>query len=242
MSVEDVIKEALLGGRTLLNEVESKDIIRLSGIPTVETRLARSKTEAVRLAQTLGLPVVLKVASPDISHKSDAGGVVVGLQTLTQVRNAYDSIMSSVSSSVPDASILGVSVQKMVNPGIEVIIGATKDPQFGHVVVFGLGGVFVEILGDISMRLVPLTTRDAREMIREIKSLPLLEGYRQYAACDLDGLEMALLNLSRFLEQHSEIKVLDLKPVICYPQVLVAVDARLFLEDLSSDLHKTLEE
>ena len=230
MTTTDVLQKARQDGRTLLNEVESKDLIRESGIPVVETRLARSKAEAARIAQEVGFPVVLKIVSPDVTHKSDVGGVKVGLNSLGQVRSAYDSIISSTKAAVSSAAILGVSVQKMADPGVEVIIGATKDPQFGHVVMFGLGGVLVELLRDVSMRLVPLAPRDAREMIREIKSLPMLQGFRQYPACDLDSLEAAILNLSKFLEKHPQVKELDLNPVLCYPKGLLAVDARIVLE------------
>ncbi len=236
MTTTDVLQKARLDGRTLLTEVESKELIRESGIPVVETRLARSKSEAARMAQEMGLPSVLKIISPDVVHKSDVGGVKVGLESVSQVKTAYDSILSSTRAAVPSASILGVSVQKMAQPGVEVIIGATKDPQFGQVILFGLGGVLVEILKDVSMRLVPLTGRDARMMIREIKSLPLLQGYRQYPPCDLDSLEKAILNLSQFLEKYPDIKELDLNPVLCYPEGLVAVDARVVLDEPSPTL------
>jgi len=236
MTTTDVLQKARLDGRILLTEVESKELIRESGIPVVETRLARSKAEAARMAQDMGFPVVLKIVSPDVIHKSDVGGVKIGLESVGQVRAAYDSILSSTLEAVPSASILGVSVQKMARPGVEVIIGATKDPQFGHVILFGLGGVLVELLRDVSMRLVPLTARDARVMIREIKSLPLLQGYRQYPPCDLDSLEEAILNLSQFLEKHPDIKELDLNPVLCYPQGLVAVDARVVMDEPSATL------
>ena len=236
MTTTDVLQKARLDGRTLLTEVESKELIRESGISVIETRLARSKAEAVRMAQEMGLPAVLKIVSPDVIHKSDVGGVKIGLESVGQVRTAYDSILSSTLEAVPSASILGVSVQKMALPGVEVIIGATKDPQFGHVILFGLGGVLVELLRDVSMRLVPLTARDARVMIREIKSLPLLQGYRQYPPCDLDSLEEAILNLSQFLEKHPDIKELDLNPVLCYPKGLVAVDARVVLDEPSPTL------
>ena len=233
MATTDVLQKARLDGRTLLTEVESKELIRESGIPVVESRLAGSKAEAVRIAEEMGLPAVLKIISPDVVHKSDVGGVKVGLENVRQVRTAYDSILSSTQAAVPSASILGMSVQKMAEPGVEVIIGATKDPQFGHVIMFGLGGVLVELLKDVSMRLVPLTAKDARVMVREIKSLPLLQGYRQYPPCDLDRLEEAILNLSQFLEEHPDIKELDLNPVLCYPHGLVAVDARVVLDEPS---------
>ena len=215
----------------MLTEVESKEFIQETGIPIVETRLARSKSQAVSIAQEMGLPVVLKIVSPDVVHKSDVGGVKTSLGSLGQVRSAYDSILSSTRAAVPSASIQGVSVQKMADPGVEVIIGATKDPQFGHVIMFGLGGILVELLRDVSIRHVPLTARDARQMIRDIKSLPMLQGFRQYPPCDLEKLEEAILNLSQFLEKHPEIKELDLNPILCYPKGLVAVDARVILEE-----------
>ena len=231
MTVADVINKARQDGRTLLTEVESKELLGESGIPVMDTQLASTKAEATDLAQKIGLPVVLKIVSPEVTHKSDVGGVKVGLDSASEVESAYDSILASTKEAAPSANILGVSVQKMADPGVEIIIGANKDPQFGHVILFGLGGVLVEILKDVSLRLVPLTPRDAREMVREIKSLPLLQGYRNYPACSLESIEQALLNLSSFLEQHEEVRELDLNPVFCYADGLVAVDARVVLED-----------
>ena len=233
MTTAGIVEAARRAGRTLLSEVESKQLLEEAGIPVVTTRLATSREEAVRIAEEIGLPGVLKVVSPDVTHKSDVGGVKVGLETAEQVSSAYDSIMSSTRAAAPTASIEGVSVQSMAEPGVEVIVGATRDPQFGHVVMFGLGGVLVEMLRDVSMRLVPVEQRDARAMIREIKGLPLLQGYRQYPPCDLDSLEEVILGLSRFLEEHPEVRELDLNPVLCYPKGLVAVDARVVLEEPS---------
>ncbi|SVC45896.1 uncharacterized protein METZ01_LOCUS298750 [marine metagenome] len=233
MSASSVLENARKNGRTLLTEVESKELIKESGIPVSDTYLATSRAQATRIAQEIGLPVVLKIVSAEITHKSDIGGVKVGLESLKQVRDAYDSIIASAKQAAPNSSVLGVSVQRMENPGVEVIIGASKDPQFGHVIMFGLGGVLVEILKDVSLRLVPLTPRDAKQMILEIKSLPMLQGYRNYPACDLDKLEQAILNLSAFLENHPEVKELDLNPLLCYPDGLIAVDARVVLEEVS---------
>jgi acyl-CoA synthetase (NDP forming) len=233
MTTAGIVEAARRAGRTLLSEVESKQLLEEAGIPVVTTRLATSREESVRIAEEIGLPGVLKVVSPDVTHKSDVGGVKVGLETADQVSSAYDSIMSSTRAAAPTASIEGVSVQSMAEPGVEVIVGATRDPQFGHVVMFGLGGVLVEMLRDVSMRLVPVEQRDARAMIREIKGLPLLQGYRQYPPCDLDSLEEVILGLSRFLEEHPEVRELDLNPILCYPKGLVAVDARVVLEEPS---------
>ena len=231
MSTTDIVEMALLQGRTILTEVESKEVVKECGINVIETQLAASRTEAVQVASAMGFPVVLKIVSPEIVHKSDQGGVKINLSTVEQVASAYDSIITSAKTNVPNATILGVAVQKMAEPGIEVIIGSTKDSQFGHVVMFGLGGVMVEILRDVSLRLVPLTAKDAFEMVREIKSLPILQGYRQFPPSDIESIEDTILKLSGFLEIHPEIKELDLNPVICYPDGLVAVDARVILEN-----------
>ena len=217
--------------RKLLTEVESKQLLSQAGINVVETRLAISREEAISLSRQLGLPAVLKIASSDVTHKSDAGGVKLGLATTRQVGKAYDDILASVKQHYPEASIQGVSVQKMARPGIEVIIGMSKDAQFGPVIMFGLGGILVEILKDVAFRIVPLTRRDAAEMIREIKGYPLLEGYRGQEPADLVKLEELILKISDFVEQHPEIEELDLNPVFAYRDGAVAVDARIVLED-----------
>jgi acyl-CoA synthetase (NDP forming) len=153
----------------VLTEIESKEVLNSVGIETVETRLAASKEEAITLSRWIGYPLVMKIASPDISHKSDAGGVRIGFKNETEVAGAYDEIMSSIHKNCPDAKIDGVSVQQMARPGTEIIVGMFKDLQFGPVLMFGLGGVLVEVLKDVCFRVVPLAPRDAREMIKEIK-------------------------------------------------------------------------
>ena len=214
----------------LLTEVESKELLARAGIPVVETQLARSKREAISLSKQMGFPVVLKVASTDVVHKSDAGGVRLGLANATQVGKAYSEIMSSVRQKYPQAMIEGVSVQAMAPPGIEVIVGMSKDPQFGPVLMFGLGGVLVEILKDVSFRIVPVARTDAREMIREIKGYPMLEGYRGQGPASVSALEELILELSQFVEQNPQIKELDLNPVFAYEDKAVAADARIVLE------------
>ncbi|GBD10738.1 hypothetical protein HRbin23_00383 [bacterium HR23] len=230
MSTQGLLDTLRREGRTILTEVEAKEFLAPTGIPIVPTRLARSQREAVRIARELGWPVVLKVVSPDIVHKSDIGGVKVGLTSASAVARAYREIMQAVRTHAPQARLHGVSVQKMAPPGREVIIGAGKDPQFGHYVMFGLGGIFVEVLKDVAFRLVPLTPRDARQMIREIRGFPLLEGQRGQPPADLTALEQALLGLSAFLEAHPEVQEVDLNPVFAYPQGCVAVDVRVVVE------------
>ena len=168
MNKKKIINNARKQGRTLLTEIESKELLQGAGISIVETKLARSMKEAIALSKEMGFPVVLKIASADVTHKSDVGGVKTGLQNAAQVSKAYQEIISSVKQRQPEAAIGGVAVQKMARPGVEVIIGMSKDAQFGPVLMFGLGGILVEVLKDVSFRIVPLTRRDAREMIGEI--------------------------------------------------------------------------
>jgi acyl-CoA synthetase (NDP forming) len=155
----------------------------------------------------------------------------LGLRTARQVAKAYDDILAAIKQRYPEAVVQGVSVQKMARPGVEVIIGMSKDAQFGPVLMFGLGGVLVEILKDVSFRIVPLTRRDAREMVREIKGYPLLEGYRGQEPADVSYLEELLLKVSRFVEATPEIRELDINPLFAYRDGAVAVDARVILEE-----------
>lgn len=214
-----------------LNEVESKMILSKAGVPVVETKLARNMKEAILLSKEMGFPVVLKIVSPDVIHKSDAGGVKLGLKSSTQVRKAYTEIMSSIKTGFPKARIDGVSVQRTARQGVEVIIGMTKDPQFGPVVMFGLGGIFVEVLKDVSFRVVPVTRRDATEMIREIRGYPLLRGYRGQEPAHIAYLEELVVRVSEFVERNLEIEELDLNPIFAYKDGAVAVDARIVLKN-----------
>jgi acyl-CoA synthetase (NDP forming) len=227
---QQIISTARDEARTILTEIEAKELLREAGIDVVDTRLAMSKEEAASISRQLGFPVVLKIVSPDVAHKSDAGGVRLGLKTLKQVDRAYDDILAAIKQEHPEAVIHGVSVQKMAHPGVEVIIGMSKDAQFGPVLMFGLGGILVEILKDVSFRIVPLTRRDAREMIREIKGYPLLEGYRGQQPVDVSYLEELLLRISRFVEENPDIKELDINPILAYSDGAIAVDARVVLE------------
>lgn len=228
---KQIIDEARSEGRTVLSEVEAKQLIKQAGISVVDTKLATSKEEAISASRKFGFPVALKIASPDIVHKSDAGGVKLGLETAKDVGKAYEDILQAVSQKHPQARIQGVAVQKMARPGVEVIIGMSKDDQFGPVLMFGLGGILVEVLKDVSFRIVPLAKRDAAEMIREIKGYPLLEGYRGQEAVDVSHLEELLLKVSDFVEQNPEVKELDLNPIFAYSDGAVAVDARVVLEE-----------
>jgi len=226
-----IIEQARNEGRSILTEIESKELLGQSGINVNDTRLAISPAEAVSLGRQLGFPVVLKIASPDIIHKTDSGGIRPGLETPEQVEQAYNEIIKAAGQKHPGARIHGVSVQQMAAPGVEVIIGMSKDPQFGPVLMFGLGGVWVEILEDISLRVIPVTRRDVREMIKEIKGYRMLTGYRGQPPVDEAKLEDMLLAVADFVTQSPIVKELDLNPVIAYNDGAIAVDARVLLED-----------
>jgi acyl-CoA synthetase (NDP forming) len=230
MTKTEILKQARKENRTQLTEIESKQLIKEAGIPVVEAKLAQTKTEAISLSKKMGFPVVLKIVSPDVIHKSDSGGVELGLASVAQVGKAYSKILSAIKKHYPKAKIQGVSVQKMARPGVEVIIGMTKDAQFGPVLMFGLGGILVEVLKDVAFRIVPLTKRDAHEMIKDIKGYPVLEGYRGQEPADVAFLEDLILKVSDFVDKNPEIKELDLNPVFAYKDRAVAVDARVILE------------
>ncbi len=215
----------------VLNEVESKAMLKAAGIPVVETRFAKTKVEAVAISKEIGFPVALKIMSPNVVHKSDSGGVKLGVETGAGVEKAITEMRSSVKAAQPDAKIEGVSVQAMARKGVEVIIGMSKDPQFGPVLMFGLGGVLVELLKDVSFRIVPVRKVDAAEMIREIKGFPMLQGFRGSEPADLDALEDLIVKVSDFVEKNPQVKELDLNPVFAYGDGAVAVDARVVVED-----------
>ncbi len=229
MAKAGIIDKARSERRNVLTEIEAKELLKQAGISVVDTKLATTREEAITISQQLGFPIVLKIVSSDVVHKSDAGGVKLGLKTAKQVGKAYDDILRAIRQKYPEAKIQGVSVQKMARLGVEVIIGMSKDAQFGPVLMFGLGGVLVEVLKDVSFRIVPLAKRDAREMIREIKGYPLLEGYRGQEPVDVANLEELILKVSSFAEQHPEVEELDLNPIFAYSDGAVAVDARVIL-------------
>jgi acyl-CoA synthetase (NDP forming) len=215
----------------LLNEVEAKSMLKKAGVEVTETRLAASKEEALALSRKLGFPVVLKIVSPDVVHKSDSGGVKLNLKSAEEVAQAYDDILKAVKKAYPEAKILGVSVQSMARPGVETIIGVSKDKQFGPVIMFGLGGVWVEVLKDVSFRLAPISAYDATEMIREIKGYKLLTGFRGQPAVKIPELEKMLLAVSDFISANPNINELDLNPVFASADGAVAVDARIVTAD-----------
>ena len=226
----EIAARARAEGRLILTEEESKAILSEQGIRTTSPTLATSADQAATAAQGIGFPVVMKVASRDITHKSDVGGVRLGLSGADEARAAYVEIVASAKAAEPAASIDGVTVQPQApGGGVEVIIGMTRDHQFGPVVMFGLGGIAVEVLEDVAFRIAPLTGRDARAIIREIKGFPLLTGHRSTRPVDLEALAGVIETVSAFVDATPQLAEMDLNPVLAYSDGAIAVDARMVL-------------
>jgi acetyl-CoA synthetase (ADP-forming) len=226
----NVFTQARKEGRNYLLEPEAKMVCMEYSIPVTRFKVALTREEAVEFADQIGYPIVLKIVSPDIIHKTDVGAVILNLKNAGQVEEAYDKILENVKNHKPDAKIIGVLVQEMAPSSTEVIVGAIKDPQFGPALMFGLGGIFVEVLKDVTFRIAPITESDAREMITEVKGYPILKGYRGQPPVDTDVIVEILLNTSRLVMDHMEIKELDLNPIMVYEKGAKTVDARVILE------------
>jgi len=229
--IDDIIARARTENRTYLLEHESKTIIQTYKLPVTQFKIAETEDEAVKAADTIGYPVVLKILSPDVIHKSDVGGVIVNVKDADAVREGYQSIISNVKKHVGKARIRGIFVEEFAPAGVEVIIGAIKDPQFGPALMFGLGGIFVEVLKDVSFRVAPITKYDAQEMLQEIKGYPILTGVRGQEPRDTGALVDILLKVSKLVIDYPAINQLDLNPVFSYSKGAKCVDARIILEE-----------
>ncbi len=220
-------------GRLALNEVEARQIVAAYGLPLPKSQLALNVEQAVQWAEEIGHPVVMKIISPDILHKSDIGGVQVGLRNEKEVRMAYEEILNRAYRYMPDADVWGVAVQEMVKVGKEVIVGVTKDPTFGHLMMFGLGGIYVEVLKDVVFRVAPLTRTEAEEMVRGIRSFPLLAGARGEEPSDVNAIVDCILRVSQMVTDFAQIVELDINPLFAYEdgQGAMAVDARIVISD-----------
>jgi len=225
-----IISQAKKEGRRALLEPEAKMVCMDYGIPVTKFKVAENEDQAAQYANEIGYPVVLKIVSPDIIHKSDAGGVMVNLKTATDVQNAYRKILENVKKYKADAQIAGILVQEMAPQSTETIVGAIKDPQFGQTIMFGLGGIFVELLKDVTFRVAPITADDAKEMITQLKAYPLLNGFRNTPPADINALVAILVATSKLIMENPEIKELDLNPVLAYQSGAKTVDARMILE------------
>jgi len=226
---KELINNALSMERYSLLESEAMALMAIIGVPTPSFHLANSVEEAQKMAEALGYPVVLKIVSPDIIHKSDVGGVKLNILNLDQVSEKFKEIQKNVYEKAPKARILGIMVQKMSPSATEVAIGALRDKQFGPALMFGLGGIFIEILKDASFRIAPVDKDDALEMIEEIKGYPLLLGYRGSPKLDINAIVDAIVRISELMMNIDEIDQLDLNPILVYPSGLIAVDVRIIL-------------
>jgi acetyl coenzyme A synthetase (ADP forming)-like protein len=231
-AVREVIDKVLGEGRVSIGDAEAREILVAYGLQIPTSELASTAEEAVNMAAEMGYPVVLKVASPDILHKTDVGGVKVGLQDAEAVRDAFDLITYRSQRYLPEARLWGCLVQKMVPKGLEVLIGMNRDPQFGPLVTFGLGGIYVETLKDVAFRVAPFSRLEAQDMIKEIRANALLDGVRGEPPVDKTALIEALLRISQLVLDFPEIAELDINPYMLYrdDQGGIAIDMRLILE------------
>lgn len=230
MAVKDILEKIQKDNRRELTELEAKNILEEYDIPVVQTELATNANEAVNLASELNYPVVLKIASPDILHKVDAGGVKTQLTTPDEVKDAFVEIVESAKKYDPNARILGVTVQQQIPRGVEVIVGGLKDPVFGPCVMFGMGGTWVEVMNDVSFRLAPTSVKNAMEMIKEIKAYPLLTRYRGSEGVDQEGIADIIVKVSNLMSENSIICEVDVNPIFARIENSIAVDARIVLE------------
>ena len=233
-TVDGLVYSARSSGRTMLNEFESKQLLATYGIPVVETRVAATENEAAACASEIGYPVVLKLLSNTIAHKTDVEGVRLQLQTETDVRNAFHAIQASVTEKAGAQHFLGVTVQPMVRrDGYELILGSSVDAQFGPVILFGSGGVMVEVYGDRALALPPLNTTLAERLMEQTRILAALKGVRGRKPVNLAALQALLVHFSQLVMEQPAIKEIDINPLLATPEKLLALDARVVLHDAS---------
>jgi succinyl-CoA synthetase beta subunit len=232
--VEQILQAAVREKRKSLLEPESKEICRAYEMPTPDFSVARSASEAVQIAEKVSFPIVLKIVSRDILHKSEAKGVLLDLSSKEQVELGYQQIIDSAKVYKSNARLEGVLVQHMAPKGIEIIVGGLRDSQFGPTVLFGLGGIFVEVLKDVTLRVAPLEEVDSREMIKGIRSYAVLEGIRGQPAADKEAIVRILQGTSRIMLENSCVEQIDLNLIMVYGTGASIVDARIILSDNDS--------
>ncbi|NNF98848.1 MAG: CoA-binding protein [Desulfobacteraceae bacterium] len=230
-----IIEACLSEGKTRLGELDGLELLKCYGFKILPTTLATKADEATAIAEKMGYPVVMKIVSPDILHKSDAGGVMIKLKNQAAVKDAFETIMKNAAAYDPDADIKGVLVQKMADPGEELILGMNRYPVFGPLLMFGIGGIYVEVFQDVVFRLAPVFRNEARRMIRNIKGIKLLKGFRGKPKTDIKEIEKSIVRLSEMVMAHPEILELDINPLLAHAEgdgVTVA-DCRMILEKTS---------
>jgi acetyltransferase len=234
-AIASVVENARADGRSFLLAEEGRNVMEAAGVQMPETRVARSLDEAVRFAEEIGYPIVLKVVSRDILHKSDVGGVALDLENRDEIMDAYQAIMSNCRTRMPEARIQGIQVSEMAPEGVELIVGARRDPAFGPTIMFGMGGVYVEVLKDVTFRAVPFSRAEAIEMMKEIRAYPLLLGVRGEDPKDIDTVLDTIIRLGTIIQNCEGISDIEVNPLMAYEQGLgaKAVDVRVLLSDTS---------
>jgi len=238
MSTDSIISNALAQNRNALLEPEAKNICRNYRLPIPKFNLALNMRQAAKFAEKIGFPIVMKIVSPDILHKTEAGGVLLDLQSRKDVENGFRKLLSNAKAFKKTARIHGVLVERMTPPGLEVIVGGMRDPQFGPVVMFGLGGIFTEVLDDVTFGLVPIVEAEVREMIRGIKGYQALTGFRDILPVDQGAIASIVVQVSKIMNENQQIGQIDLNPVKAYSRGCSVVDARILL----ASTHKTKRE
>jgi len=234
--VDRIVERHLRRGEREIGEMEAKEILEAYGFRTPRGSIATTADQAASIADQIGYPIVMKIWSPQIVHKSDVGGVRVGLNNPQEVRDAFDLMMYRIPQAEPDADILGVLVQEMVRTGQEVILGMQRDPQFGPLMMFGMGGIFVEVLKDVSFYLAPLTADEARQMLTSTRTWHMLKGVRGQEAVDIDAIAESLQRLSQLVTEFPQIQEMDINPFVVGPPGFtpIAVDGRMSVEKTTS--------
>ncbi len=230
--LEKIIKKAKEEKRTILNESEAKEFLETYEIKTTKTIFSKTENNAVKAAEKIGYPIVMKIQSPQITHKSDSGGVALDLQCEESLRKTYKNMIKNVKEKVPNATIEGITIQKMVkNQSGEFILGSKKDPLFGSIILFGIGGTFTELFKDRSIGFPPLNQVIAQRIIEKTKAYTILNGFRNIPPADMRKVEQTMINFSQLIEEHSEIAEVDINPLIIYNNELVAIDARIVIDE-----------
>jgi len=229
IAVEKIVEKILSSGRKVALPDESLDIVKLFGIDVPGHVLVKTPEEAVKVSTGIGFPLVMKIASTEAIHKSEIGGVVLGINGVKEVEENYNKLMRNLGKEIPYAQISGILLQKQIPETTHLIVGGIHDDQFGPVVMFGMGGVMVELFKDVSFRIAPLTEVDALEMIKEIKAYPALSGYRGAKALDIKQIVKTIIIISDLISNISIIKEVELNPLLAYEKNIMAVDARVIL-------------
>ncbi|MCX8173217.1 MAG: acetate--CoA ligase family protein [Thermoplasmata archaeon] len=228
IEASEVFGKVLAEGRTVLSLDEARSVLESIGIKFNAYGFAGNLEEAIQLSRKIGYPVAMKIVSPDIIHKTEVGGVKLYLQSELDIVHAYEQMMENVRKLMPNARVLGVSVEEMLR-GTELVIGVTRDEQFGPMLMFGLGGIWVEIYKDVSFRIIPLERVDAWEMIHEIKGIEIIEGARGFEPVNKKKVVDYIMKVSSFVEKHQEIEEMDINPLMGIRGDLYAIDARIIL-------------